>query len=335
MTQASGLTDASRCTRLSCSVAAEQCKSLTPADVAPERPVRGYAATMRGVGLLVVATLLAVAAVSLLRGRDTDSDGTARPSSSAAVVWALGDAADGSSASRRLADMIDDQRVDRLLYLGDVYGSSEFRDGTHRAFEEHYDPLYGELARDTAPTPGNHEWPQRDGAYDAYWRTAGGRSAEHHYAFDLAGWEIVSLNSQEELGRGSRQERWLRSELSESGTCRIVFMHRPRFSAGRHGDQPDLQAVWDDLGGRAVIALAGHDHNLQRLHPVDGITQFVAGAGGANHYELHDDERLAFGDAKTTGALRLELRRGRADYAFVDAEGRRLDGGSLTCRPLE
>jgi hypothetical protein len=290
---------------------------------------------MRGASLLVVATLLAVAAVILLRGRDSDSDGAARPSGSPAVVWALGDAADGSSASRELADMIDDRRVDRLLYLGDVYGSSEFRDGTRQAFEEHYDPLYGELARETAPTPGNHEWPQRDGAYDAYWRTAGGRKAEHAYAFDLAGWEIVSLNSQEELDRGSRQERWLRSELTEPGTCRIVFMHRPRFSAGRHGDQPDLQAVWDDMRGRAVIYLAGHDHNLQRLHPINGITQFVAGAGGANHYELHDDERLAFGDAKSTGALRLELRPGRADYAFVDAEGRRLDSGSLTCRPLE
>ena len=290
---------------------------------------------MRGVGLLVVAAVLIVATVGLVRGCGSDSGGTARRSGSPSVVWAVGDAADGTGASRQLARMIRDRRVDRLLYLGDVYGSSEFGDGTRRAFEEHYDPAYGELARRTAPTPGNHEWPQRDGAYDDYWRTAGGRAAEHFYAFDLAGWEIVSLNSQGELSRGSRQERWLRSELTESGTCRIVFMHRPRFSAGRHGDQPDLQAVWDDLRGRALIALAGHDHNLQRLQPVDGITQFVAGAGGANHYELHDDERLAFGDARTTGALRLELRPGRVDYAFVDKRGRRLDRGSLTCRPLD
>jgi Calcineurin-like phosphoesterase len=305
-----------------------------------ERPghtgyVRGYAATVRGVALLVVATLLAVAAVSLLRGSDSDSGGTVPPSGSSAVLWALGDAADGTAASRQLADMIGDQRVDRLLYLGDVYGSSEFGDGTRQAFEEHYDPLYGELARRTAPTPGNHEWPQRDGAYDDYWRTAGGRPAEHFYAFDVAGWEIVSLNSQEELGRGSPQERWLRGELSEPGTCRILFSHRPRFSAGRHGDQPDLQGVWDALRGRAVIAVAGHDHNLQRLRPVDGITQFVSGAGGANRYELHDDERLAFGNETTTGALRLELRPGRADYAFLDAEGHRLDAGSLKCSPLD
>jgi len=289
---------------------------------------------MRGLGVLVLAALLAAVALSLFRGKDSDSNGTARPTNPPAVVWAVGDAADGSSASRRLAQMIGDQRVDRLLYLGDVYGSGEFGDGTRRAFEERYDPLYGELARDTAPTPGNHEWPQRDGAYDDYWRDAAGRRAEHFYAFHLAGWEIVSLNSQEEVGAGSQQERRLREELSESGTCRIVFSHRPRFSAGRHGDQPDLQAVWDDLRGRAVIALAGHDHNLQRMHAIDGITQFVSGAGGANHYELHDDERLAFGDATRTGALRFVLRPGRADYVFVDNRGRRLDGGSLTCRPL-
>ena len=287
---------------------------------------------MRGVGVVLIVTLLAVAALVLFRGRGSESGDTARRS---VVVWAVGDAADGTAASRQLADMIGGRRVDRFIYLGDVYGSSDFGDGTRRAFEEHYDPLYGDLARDTAPTPGNHEWPQRDGAYDDYWREAGGRRAQQFYAFDLAGWEVMSINSQAELGLRSRQERWLRGELAEPGNCRIVFSHRPRFSAGRHGDQPDLQGVWELMRGRAVIALGGHDHNLQRMHPIDGITQFVSGAGGANRYELHDDERLAFGDDEATGALRLELRPGRAEYAFVDKDGRRLERGALTCRPLE
>ena len=285
--------------------------------------------------VVLIATLAAVVAVILLRERDPDpGGGAAAPGSSPAVVWAVGDAADGTGASRRLARMLTSRRVDRLLYLGDVYGSSDVEEGTLEAFEEHYDPLYGKLARRTAPTPGNHEWPGRDGAYDAYWREAAGRPAEHSYAFDLAGWEILSVNSEEDLARGSRQERWLRSELTESGTCRVVFSHRSRYSAGRHGDDPELQAVWDALRGRAVIAIAAHDHNLQRMRPIDGITQFISGAGGANLYELHDDERLAFGDASTQGVLRLELRPGRADHAFIDDEGRRLDGGSLTCEPL-
>ena len=286
---------------------------------------------MRGVAVVLIATLVALAAVILFR----DPGGTAPgQGSSSAVLWAVGDAADGTSASRKLARMIAGRRVDRLLYLGDVYGSSDVEEGTLEAFKKHYDPIYGKLARRTAPTPGNHEWPGRDGGYDAYWREAAGRPAEHFYAFEVAGWEILSINSEEDLAGGSRQERWLRSELTESGSCRIVFSHRSRFSAGRHGDDPDMQAVWDALRGRAVIAIAAHDHNLQRMHPVDGITQFISGAGGANLYELRDDERVAFGSASTQGALRLELRRGRADHAFVDDEGRRLDSGSLTCERL-
>jgi hypothetical protein len=73
---------------------------------------------------------------------------------------------------------------------------------------------------------------------------------------------------------------------------------------------------------------------MQRLHPIDGITSFVSGAGGHSHYALRrDDPRLAFGDDRADGALRLRLRRGSASYAFVTAAGRVLDSGTLRCRP--
>ena len=52
---------------------------------------------------------------------------------------------------------------------------------------------------------------------------------------------------------------------------------------------------------------------MQRLQPIDGITSFVSGAGGARHYDLRrDDPRLAFADDRHDGALRLRLRRGEA-----------------------
>ncbi len=67
---------------------------------------------------------------------------------------------------------------------------------------------------------------------------------------------------------------------------------------------------------------------------IDGITSFIAGAGGHSRYGVRADRRLAFADSRHDGALRLRLRRGNASYAFVSAGGRVLDRGSLRCRPV-
>ena len=93
-----------------------------------------------------------------------------------------------------------------------------------------------------------------------------------------------------------------------------------------------MAPLWDALRGHATIVLSGHDHDLQRFRPSGGLTQFVSGAGGRGLYPLRDDRRLAFGNDSTYGALRLQLRRGRARWAFVGAAGRTLDRGTLRCR---
>ncbi|MEA2221132.1 MAG: hypothetical protein QOJ35_3758 [Solirubrobacteraceae bacterium] len=248
-----------------------------------------------------------------------------------ATIWAVGDG-DAGSASRAVVQRIAASGVDRLLYLGDVYER-----GTAGDFRSNYAPSFGRLAAVTAPTPGNHDWPRHESGYDPYWRRALGRTRmPAWYAFDAAGWRILSLDSETDHDPGSAQERWLRSQLRAPGTCRIAFWHRPRYNAGsHHGDGPDTAPLWDALRGHAAIVLAGHEHSMQRLRPIDGITSFVSGAGGHSHYALHrDDPRLAFGDDRAFGALRLRLRRGAASYAYVAQDGRVLDSGTLRCRPL-
>jgi hypothetical protein len=249
---------------------------------------------------------------------------------SRAVVWAVGDGADGSSAGRRVAARIASGRVDRLLYLGDVYDK-----GTREDFAGNYADTYGSLARKTAPTPGNHDWPNHATGYDPYWRRALGRGIGPWYAFRAGGWEILSLNSETDHDAGSAQVRFVRAHMRGPGTCRIAFWHRPRYSAStHHGDQEDVQPLWNALRGHATILLGGHDHDMQRFRPVDGMTQFVSGAGGAERYPLHRDGRLAFGEAAAYGALRLVLRPGSASYAFVRDDGRVLDRGTIRCRRI-
>jgi hypothetical protein len=72
---------------------------------------------------------------------------------------------------------------------------------------------------------------------------------------------------------------------------------------------------------------------MQRLEPVDGLTQFVSGAGGRSHYRLdRSDPRLAFADNTHDGALELRLDGSRLRYQFVAVGGEALDTGTLTCR---
>ena len=287
----------------------------------------------------VLVLVIAVVAVAIASSDDDQT--TAAPKTIAnkaftsapspeqpATVWAIGDGADGRRPASAAAQRVVRARPDRLLYLGDVYES-----GTAREFRENYARVYGRLARRTLPTPGNHEWAKRKEGYDRYWRSVTGARTPPWYSVRVGGWELISLNSEAPHGAGSPQLRWLRAQLEgASGTCRLAFWHRPRFSAGRHGDQRDTAPLWNELRGHAALVLGGHDHNLQRLRPVDGMVQVVTGAGGRERYEVNrPDRRIAFATDRDYGAVRLDLEPGRATLRFVSAKGRVLDSSSVGC----
>jgi hypothetical protein len=242
-------------------------------------------------------------------------------------VWAIGDGAAGTPASRKVAARIVAARPDRVLYLGDVYES-----GTRSQFRRNFATPYRTLLHRMAPTPGNHEWPEHQVGYDPFWRSVTGAPTPPWYSFEIGGWHVLSLNS--ETAGDPDQLRWLRSRIASlSGTCTLAFWHRPRFSAGLHGDQPDLAPLWDALVGHATLVLSGHDHDFQRLKPIQGLTQLVSGSGGRSHYRVRRaDPRLAFSDDTHYGALRLYLAPGHARIAFISARGAVLDRSSVGCR---
>jgi hypothetical protein len=163
-----------------------------------------------------------------------------------------------------------------------------------------------------------------------------GHAIRNYYAFQVGRWQFLSLNSEAPHGAGSAQLRWLDDAIRSTpqfGTCRIAYGHRPRYSAGTvHGDQPDMQPVWDALTGHASVVLAGHEHDMQRLAPREGITELISGAGGKDLYPLDPGySRLRFGDDARYGALRLTLDGPALDYAFVDSSGEVLDSGRIGC----
>jgi hypothetical protein len=263
----------------------------------------------------------ATAATEAARGRAFFPNGPR----TRAVVWAVGDAT-ASAPSRAVANLVARGRPDSVLYLGDVYPS-----GTPADFRVNFAPAFGSLAHRTAPTPGNHDWPNRRAGYLSYWQKPRNRPTPAFYSFKAGGWELLSLNS--EIGPRPDQMRWLRGRLRAGGTCRLAFWHRPRFSGGLHGDYTPMDPVWRALQGRAAIVLSGHDHDMQRFAPRGGLVQYVSGAGGRSHYAVNRAHPgLLFADDRSWGALRLELTPGSARLEFVSTRGTRLDSSRVACR---
>jgi predicted phosphodiesterase len=292
------------------------------------------ASSHRVAPLAVILAVMALA-LALAQGWFSSSDGSTSTGAfvgsdarKKVLVWAVGDGPDGGTNAPRVARLIRGSKPDRVLYLGDVY-----EHGTMAEFSDNFAPIYGQIAGRISPTPGNHDWPLHLSGYDRYWEKAHGEKVPYYYSFKSGGWQIISLNSEMDHKAGSAQLAWLRSRLTGKGTCRLAFWHRPRYSAGTvHGDQRDVQPFWDALAGHATIVLAGHEHDMQRFKPRQGITEFVSGAGGHQLYPLYKGRRdLAFGNARSFGALRLELTPGGARYRFVTAEGKPLDSGKLPC----
>jgi hypothetical protein len=242
-----------------------------------------------------------------------------------AVVWAVGDGA-GASGASSVGRLVARNRPDVFIYLGDVYPA-----GSGQAFRGGYKSAFGALARRTAPTPGNHDWPAHADGYDPYWRSIRGRTPPEWYSFRAGGWRLIELNS--ETTRRGEQLAWLKTQLRGPGTCRLAFWHRPRYSGGYHGDQPDMDPYWKALQGHAALVVSGHDHDMQRLRARGTLTQLVAGSGGNRRYRVDRSyPGLAFANDSDYGALRLDLTPGRAGVGFVAADGRRLDAGVVPCR---
>jgi hypothetical protein len=257
------------------------------------------------------------------------------------VFVGAGDIASSGSSDDRTAALLDG-------IPGTVFtlGDNAYENGSASDYANYYAPTWGRHQARTRPVPGNHDY-QIGGAagYFGYFGATAGDPATGYYSYDLGSWHVVALNSNLGMAAGSAQEQWLRADLAAHPRgCTLAYWHHARFSSGAtHGSDPRSQGVWQALvEAGAEVVLTGHDHDYERFAPLDatgnrddalGIREFVVGTGGRSHYSfgavlLASEVR----NADTYGVLKLTLRDGGYDWAFVPvAGGSFTDAGSGTC----
>ncbi|MDQ3779121.1 MAG: DNRLRE domain-containing protein, partial [Chloroflexota bacterium] len=258
-----------------------------------------------------------------------------------------GDGTADNCRQAHTAALVEAINPDLVLGLGDM----QYEAGTLAAYEASYDLSWGRFKDKTLVVAGGSHDFYGGGDFYAYWgEQAGPAPLRNWFSRDVGAWHLVFLNSYcDEVGGckpGSDQYEWLRSDLAESDArCTLALWHEPRYASGsRHGDDEAVDPLWDLLYERgAELVLVGHEHNYERFAPLDaqgdvdpgrGLRQFIVGTGGKS---LGGDwETTAPGSEvrqeETYGVLKLTLRPGGYDWAFVPEAGKNFqDAGSAVC----
>lgn len=225
-----------------------------------------------------------------------------------------------------------------IALLGDVV----YPDGGLADYEKCFDPAWGALRPRIHPAQGNHDFESADtsGYYD-YFGAAAGNPGDGWYSYDLGSWHVIALNSDcpsvGGCGDGSAQLAWLQADLrAHPAACTLAYWHHPRYSSGEFANDARTDPFWQALAAAgADLVLSGHDHDYERLGPVDGIRSFVVGTGGHSlipfghppgpQTEVRADDSY--------GLLALELGSGSYRWQFTPIPGDVfVDAGTAACR---
>lgn len=233
------------------------------------------------------------------------------------------------------------QAGDRAAVL--TLGDNVYYTGLLSEYQGCYDATWGKFKSRTWATPGNHDYGVANAVgYFDYFGVRAGPSRSGIYKQALGNWSLFALNSNIAADPASGQMAWLKGELAANSGCKLAAWHYPVVSSSTRGNNPTMQAVWDELAAKkADIVLQGHEHHYERFAPMksdgsvdtaNGIRSFVVGTGGAALYDFGVTKPNSEARIKNFGVLVLKLYATRYEWSFQTIDGAVLDGGSANCK---
>jgi len=199
------------------------------------------------------------------------------------------DAQGGYDNQRKAFEMVKEENVDFILYLGDF---------TDTGNQEEWDIWFktGEGVLSEVPlmsVHGNHE-----GDRITYWEQVALPGNERWFSFDYGNTHLVFLLTLTQ-NFALEQRPWIIEDLQENNnTWTIAMGHKPIYSAVIN--KPEYQFLrdyWLDVFEISGVDLyfAGHNHCYERTHPIKngsinekGIIHIVHGPSGDKFYSCED-----------------------------------------------
>jgi acid phosphatase type 7 len=246
----------------------------------------------------------------------------------------------GTGTQGPIAAALHARRPDLVLAAGDVAYSV----GSKEEFDKRYFAPMRELLASVPvfPTLGNHEYGTDRGQpyLDAFvLPTNNDAGTERFYSFDWGPVHFATIDSSCAVGFDTTacslrsQRDWLAEDLAASNApWKVVFMHHPPYSSGKHGSQLTLRREFGPLFEQhgVDLVLTGHDHNYERSRPMKAGQVVAEGTPGAVTYVVVGNGGASL-RAFPGSQPEWSVVRNDTDKGFLDVE---VSGGTLTARAL-
>ncbi len=228
------------------------------------------------------------------------------------VLW--GDSGAGSAGQFAVAREMAAREPDFALHLGDVV----YPQFSYPYTDTRFLSVYRQLMR-SAPVFaawGNHDLYAGSGPLiQALRQPTNSVSIEDHqrdhtrpefyFSFDAGDAHVAVVFapyfSQYVPTTNSPQYTWLTNDLAQSTKpWKFIAMHHPMASSGAHRfddynfnglrDMNEMAALIYPVAAKygVQIVFAGHDHDYQRFHPVQGVHHIISGGGGSILHPLRE-----------------------------------------------
>jgi tartrate-resistant acid phosphatase type 5 len=236
---------------------------------------------------------------------------------------AVGDFGTGAGGQRdvavSMAKKAESDSISFVLVLGDNFYESGVASVNDEQWESAFEHMYDQPSLNVPfyAILGNHDYrtnpeaqveytnvskrwkmPQR---YFTFVRAIDDTTTSEYFCLDtnpLAYLSVGEAKSLSDTSQEKRQLQWLSRQLEQStARWKIVLGHHPLYSGGEHGDNETLQYLLEPIFTKYKVDfyLCGHDHDLELLKPIHGVTYVVSGAG-SKHRDVRWRENTRFAE---------------------------------------